>query len=504
MADTITEFSNHTGKTYSELKTGVSLASTTGSQQAVVRDVAIKNPKGRAVKLKIGSTTGMEVANSSATSDVLSGTELLKASSSLVLHTEVSPLFTHFEMVGWGNGHNQNTLQRDSTIKYKIGAIPFESYGDGANDGAWEQGESSTQSTRNGTWMYSLSHYRYFTVGGAKQEWFISRRGDNGYGSRNRLYRTNASGDATSMMNPCHLMFYDGSQYLYGFSTGSTYKRFDTINDITNTNSTDITIRPDGGSATSGTNYLDFSTYGSSGYFYKDPSTGVPYALVYAQDGNSSQRRARIVELTTGKSRMIYDISHSNLSGSFGASSVRRTCGIVRDSAGDHWAYIGAMKSSSYANNGNTMSICKLGQNITTNFLDPGQNYTLTYAYDALDAGIADKGADAQRTWSYNMGGDGEGIHAQAGHALLSPDTPRYAFLMGDKYGRNTDRPSGTYGCRLDFDNVSDLSKFFTPLAGDWSEGNGQSGIYRAYTVDSDANAAFGTVDVRTTGILTT
>ena len=503
MADTITEFSNHSGKTYSELKAGVSLASTTASQQAVVRDVAIKNVKGRAVKLKIGSTTGMEVASTSATADVLSGTELLKSSSALVLHTEVSPMFTHFEMIGWGNGYNQNNIQRDTTIKYKIGSIPFESYGDGANDGAWEQGESSTQSVRNGSWMYNVSHYRYFTVGGAKQEWW-RRGGDNGYGSRNRLYRTNANGDASNMLDTCNLMFYDGSQYVYGFKTGTVYYRFDAVNDLTNNNNTQITIRPDGGSATSGSNYMDFTQYGSSGYFYKDPSTGVPYALVYAQDGNSSQRRARIIELTTGKSRMIYDVSHSNLSGSFSASVVRRTCGIVRDSNGDHWAYIGAMKSSSYANSGNTMSICKLGQNITNNFLNAGQNYTLSYAYDALDAGIADKGADAQRTWSYNMGGDGEGIHAQAGHALLSPDTPRYAFLMGDKYGRNTDRPSGTYGARLDFDNVSDLSKFFTPLAGDWSEGNGQSGIYRAYTVDSDANAAFGTVDVRTTGILST
>ena len=148
MADTITEFSNHSGKTYSELKAGVSLASTTASQQAVVRDVAIKNVKGRAVKLKIGSTTGMEVASTSATADVLSGTELLKSSSALVLHTEVSPMFTHFEMIGWGNGYNQNNIQRDTTIKYKIGSIPFESYGDGANDGAWEQGESSTQSVR--------------------------------------------------------------------------------------------------------------------------------------------------------------------------------------------------------------------------------------------------------------------------------------------------------------------------------------------------------------------
>ena len=88
MADTITEFSNLTGKTFTEMKAGVSLASTTGSQTAVIRDVAIKNTNGRTVKLKIGSSTGMEVASSSATKDVLSGTELIKASSALVLHTE--------------------------------------------------------------------------------------------------------------------------------------------------------------------------------------------------------------------------------------------------------------------------------------------------------------------------------------------------------------------------------------------------------------------------------
>ena len=501
MADTITEFSNHTGKTYTELKAGVSLASTTGSQQAVVRDVAIKNTKGRAMKLKIGSTTGMEVASSSATKDVLSGTELLKASSALVLHTEVSPLFTHFEMIGWGVGYSGNTIQRDTTIRYKIGTTPFESYGDGANDGAWETGASTTQIVRNGSWMYNVSNYRYFTVSGAKQEWW-RRGGDNGYGSRNRLYRTNASGDATSMLNPCYLMFYDGSQYIYAFDSSSTYKRFDATNDISNTNSTSITLRPDG--QTTGSQSLNFSTYAGSGYFYKDLSTGVPYALIYCQGGSGNNIRARIVELTTGKSRKIYDASHSDLSGSYSPSVVRRTCGIVKDSNGDHWAYIGAMKSSSYSNNGNTMSICKLGQNITTNFLDAGQNYTQTYVYRADDAAIVDKGADAQRTWSYNLGGDGERIHQQSGFSLESPECPRYAFLFGDKYGATADRPSGTYGARYDFDNVDNLSLFFTPLAGDWSEGNGQSGIYRAITVDADANSAFGTVDVRTTGILTT
>ncbi len=503
MADTITEFSNLTGKTFTEMKAGVSLASTTGSQTAVIRDVAIKNTNGRTVKLKIGSSTGMEVASSSATKDVLSGTELLKASSALVLHTEQAPLFTHFEMIGWGVGYSGNTIQRDTTIRYQIGQIPFDSYGDGANDGAWEGGMSTTQSVRNGTWQYNISHYRYFTVSGAKQEWW-RRGGDNGTGTRNRLYRTNASGDATNMMSNCYLMFYDGSQYIYGFTSSSTYYKFDAVNDIANQNSTGITCRPDGGSTSSGSVNLSFSTYGGSGYFYKDQTTGVPYALIFMQGGTGETVRARIVELTTGKSRKIYDPDANNLGGSYSASVNRRSCGIVKDSNGDHWAYICCLKSSSYSNSGNAMAICKLGQNISTNFLDAGQNYTSTYHYKASDSAIADAGADAQRSWSYNLGGDGERLHQQAGFSLESPECPRYAFLFGDKYGATADRPSGTYGARYDFDNVDDLSKFFTPLAGNWSEGNGQSGIYRAVSVDSDANSAFGTVDVRTTGILTT
>lgn len=89
MADTVVQFANQTGITYSALQSGVTLVTNAASEQAVVKDVEISNPGGNTLNLSVGDRT---VATTSGTS-VLSGTELIGASSSMVLSTPSLPLY---------------------------------------------------------------------------------------------------------------------------------------------------------------------------------------------------------------------------------------------------------------------------------------------------------------------------------------------------------------------------------------------------------------------------
>ena len=76
MTDTIHEFYSNKGITYSDMANGIVIASTTGSQTAVIRDVAIKTTASKKVSLSVDD---IEIASTS-TTETLSGTELLKAS----------------------------------------------------------------------------------------------------------------------------------------------------------------------------------------------------------------------------------------------------------------------------------------------------------------------------------------------------------------------------------------------------------------------------------------
>ena len=81
MADVVHEFYSQKGLTYSDIVNGVNIASTTGSQTAVVRDVAIKTTANKKVILTVDD---IEIGNTSETV-TLSGTELLKSSQNLKL-----------------------------------------------------------------------------------------------------------------------------------------------------------------------------------------------------------------------------------------------------------------------------------------------------------------------------------------------------------------------------------------------------------------------------------
>ncbi len=100
MADELKEFSNLTGKTYTDFKTGVTIASTTATQTAVVKNVSVtRSATSGSFKLTVDSITGHQVANIDKTSS-LSGNELLGNSQSLIVSNGDVPRFNRLDKMG--------------------------------------------------------------------------------------------------------------------------------------------------------------------------------------------------------------------------------------------------------------------------------------------------------------------------------------------------------------------------------------------------------------------
>ena len=89
MADTVHEFHN-ASSSLTALQAGVNIATTTGSQTAVVREIQFNNPNSKSLEVKIGDfSVGTTSDNTGFT-----GKELLKASQSITLSTTDTALWT--------------------------------------------------------------------------------------------------------------------------------------------------------------------------------------------------------------------------------------------------------------------------------------------------------------------------------------------------------------------------------------------------------------------------
>jgi len=90
MADAIHEFSSNGSLSYSDIASGHTVATTTGSQTAVVRDIAVTIPGGKSVDFRIDDVTVAKQTGSGA----LSGTLLMKASQTIKMFPSENAIWT--------------------------------------------------------------------------------------------------------------------------------------------------------------------------------------------------------------------------------------------------------------------------------------------------------------------------------------------------------------------------------------------------------------------------
>lgn len=200
MPDSITEFINVSGKTLAELQAGITLATLSATEQAVIKDVVVTSPvAGRTVSLEVGSC---EVASLNAPGR-LTGSEMLAPGNRLVLKTAVRALLNTIQVC---DASNRLHTHRCKTLF----------------------------STDSGSLTLPLQVTRTDLPGMMVTPQFIcvAANGDFYYAnaSSGTLYRraTGPSGAETAIEGFGLALCYDGARYIYGLTSSGQLKTLDT------------------------------------------------------------------------------------------------------------------------------------------------------------------------------------------------------------------------------------------------------------------------------------
>ena len=514
MADSLKEFSSHTNKKYSDLKTsGVTLVTTTGSQKAVIKTVSLKNENSRNITLKEGSISGPTIASGSTTG--FSGNEILDNSQTLVATTTQKLVSTGVHRVGWGEGNRDTNGDSTATVRqYGAGGVLFEGE-EFTNDWGPTTPNSQYSSKYWNTAVTSQSQSRVSDSwwGADGRFYFIKRVKD--YGDFVvRRYETNSTSVTTyGSANDHRLAVWDGERYFYTFKDGENFfRKYDTSTLGTSNTYTSITMKTDGSDSTN--QQVDLER-GSCGSYYIDG-----HALINGGGANTSNACLRVVSLSTGKTRKVFGTQtnwsdyHGGTFNISGADNNRTSMGIVKNTAGEYWAFQGHFGSTSWTNDYNNLYISNLGKSLEAYVSNSGsattnKRWTIRAGYSGendLDLDSTDKARNLIR----HLAVDGRRFGNPAGVVLHSPGVPRYAFLVGDKWNQTSgvDNSAGASMQILDFDNALDPAAFYLGTNSNTGAGDGEyryvSGVYRAVQEPSAADGNFGNIDIRTSGILVT
>ena len=519
MADELKEFSNLTGKTLTELTNGVTLASTDANKKAVIKNVAVENPNGRSVDLRLNSKTGTKIAGNNST-QTLSGNEILDNSQSLVASTTAELVLNSVDVVGWWEGRmddGSSSNRYDFTRRKYFGIMSHSTpkgpmFTPDSWDGSLPTSPSVTVDYPKITDMTNTYGYflegisdSFFDKDGNMWFWGAGSHGDperpsttsGNAGSLNnqQLHRIKAGTLANSLTSygngsDARLMFYDGSRYIYTAKHGETkLRKYDTHTIGTSNTYTDVNLYDDNSGSTALTLNLEPA---AAGCYYH--SSG--FAAIYGHGGARDGRSFRIIDLSTGRTKKLHDYNYDYLSlnGYTGTSSQRRSLALVENTKGELWAIIGNWhNNTNNADARNGWSLTNLGTNPAACLADNGSFVDTKYFNSYTLAGN-----DSQWTGYIRQksGGAGNGYFGNPrGFFAHTPNVKRYLTLIGNRYQRSD--TTNTYAkFRLDFDNITGNWGFFEHISGAY-----KAGCYRAVYDTNEAESGFGTVNFRTTGI---
>ena len=520
MADELKEFSNHTAKTLTELTTGVTLASTDANKKAVIKGIAVENPNGRSVEVRLNSKTGTKIAGASAT-QTLSGHEILDNSQSLVACTDSELVLNRFDVVGWYEGRLN---VGNATDAYEFNSRRHHIMSHASPKGpmftpdSWDMTHHTspnavvaypkiTDTTNTGGYFLEENiSDSFFDKFGNMFFWGAGEHGDTRYQSTtggssttidhqvlHRIRPGLMSGHLTTYGNGSdhRIMFYDGSRYIYTGKNGETrLRKYDTHTMGTNNTFTDLNLYASNSGSTALTLSLEPR---AAGCYYH--SSG--FAAIYGKGGSSSDDGGsfRIVDLATGRTKALYDKfrNYNSVNGYANNNNARRSLALVENTKGELWAVIGnwgSQSNSTTAENG--WSLTNLGTDPAACLADSG-TFVDTMFFDTHTLA----GQDSQ--WNnyirQKSAGDGAYFGNPRGFFAHTPNVKRYLTLIGNKYQRQD--TVNTYSkFRLDFDNPRNEWGWFEHISGAY-----KAGCYRAVYDTNEAESGFGTVNFRTTGI---
>ncbi len=510
MADTLKQFGNDTDITYTELRSGQSIVSTSGSQKAVVKDISIDNPNGRNVDVSIDSASGTKVASTKSKLDTLSGNLILDNSQSLHLSTPDTCAITDIRFRGWGAGDDKN----ESSI------YSFGNQGTKFSPWTWDgrvgtPDISASAADRKERWYLGLSINNNASNGFiANGYWYWHQTRVSGSYTARTMNRTAVSTESSSAAGTtvtsygsgkAYVMAYDGSRYIYTMEQeNSVIRKYDTNTLGTSDTYTTITVlQPD---SDSNAQTVRFDAYCSTFYF----RDGFLFVGNNSENNTSNDNgKSRIIDVETGKSRLVYDPgTDSSYYSQISRGYFRRAMAIVPDSSGTWWTFQASTYSYNSDHDMNRIYGCSLGSSLKA-FVANGGSYGTTYEYKMNDWNTNGSEREKLRqpfhTSGYRFGNSCGGL-------MYTPGLNRYLYTYSNGYsssqtgGKNGLAQGNAYGqVILDFDKVTAGIESTTGFIKIPSRTVKPEAWDLAVWVDPDkAASAFGTVKARTTGILVT
>ena len=537
MADTLKEFSNLTNKSYSHLKTGgsgVTLVTTNGSQQAVVKGVSIDNPNSRAIDIRVGSATGTKIASSSA-SETLSGNEILDNSSSLVAVTTTEPKLTSWTNHSpvFYNGNQAAYEGADGWLGY--GAVPVSGstllgktkrhdMTDVVFTGGTYEPTTTFWTTTPTSIQYANAVTNHASDGGNPHMGEVYKGADGKYygwtnwedaTKRGTIYRWDADGsNRTALSNTDgvtgQLNCWDGSRYIYSFraNTDSSHRYYDTNNG--GTDATFATKDPDGGtSANSGMRETNGETERLC-YYYCDG-----YIALSGRSGqNPSSNYSRypkfvdVRTVTTNQEARILTINHDHAHMSYnhaGGGVCRHSNAIIKGTNGKYYLVFAWRNNETATSNDNGYTVWDMGTDITT-WMGGGhqQGYTTRFNINQVVSvggrrlGLIYKASNRSNAWHGN----------QFANSSAIADGKLYMFGNRQSTGSGGTGAVGALDSAIYIDIQDIVENGLTidtqSTAFGTDSDNLNSGAWKAHVEDSAVDAGFGNINIRTTGILVT
>ena len=523
MADVIHEFSSDTDISYAELAAGHTLATTSGSETAVIRDIAFEVPGGRSVDIQIDGITLARCSGSSA----ISGTLLMGSSQTLKAVPAENAIWAGVKT----NYYSQNS--DNSSRYYSRNALSSTSdyfkVPESGSQTAFNSRENQVELTTSSTNMTSLTNGGGLGTGHKITAWHADSMFNKPEGD---MYYTEQFYNAKANNGYNHLKYYDRSantvselvngdsnyrnwnngytnKYLMRYHAGTSqyFQPFDTS---TNTlGSQTYFTRSDNG----GSSYI---------YYYPEQSNFSPlddFCIGRTSPSNSSDCYLTLIRLVGGNGITAGRMCRFTSSASTGDKKPMRSystgssshcyCQLVKNSAGIYYVLWPWYRGNSWTQYG--LQIFELGSASTIDgflagtYEDPSglTQVTQWYGTDSSPSGddidyrgfrISDS---SSQQWGWGTG------FCPLKKLTATDSSSRYWMYM-----------NGEYSYLIDLDNVSGTgSSFISQLM--WKEGNssdlktlvGNTNEYWTWQPDfspAKIGNTYGTMKARVTGIKST
>ena len=530
MADQIHEFYNNDSLGFSDLSAGVNIASTNANQKAVIRDIRITNPASKSLSLKLGN----HVLGTATATETFSGTELLKENQNITLSSSDSLLWTGFKYSNTYSARQYSEVKWNSDWYFKRPQTDE----DLTSESGWSEtdNERYRQPHHSNSFLHNYTDFsnNEISVWPAKElfgrddkDYYYTQSANRAIANSatwaNKLYYYDHSADTSTQIyagsssngrRAWHGLWSNRYMILPDDNGGNSIREFGVLDTTDNTVTANRTIIR-GYDAASNENRIEDVPYN---HYYL--SICNKYAFIKHKTENNSSRIASLLDVTTGRyATWDGDNDHNNYQSKFMSNdssynNYPTSAQIAQSDNGKYYVMWMWMRGSS--NDAHGMQLWCLGDDPFDKYLKlgataPHDNYP-EFRWNASSDDIWGH-SNYWAKFTINNVGNGGGTTNKKGYfkgffplKQLSPTDAkcRYWGFNGQDISLIIDLEAedntGVQGYQFKYGTGSGSDTVFNGLSSQEMKPENAWPIYDT----TKAASGWGTVGVRTTGILST